>query len=626
MNPVSFLIVIAATLVSAPASTASPPDAGPHARTAAAAPAPVRYEVEFPNVVHHEARIEVTLGDLPPGAVRFRMSRSSPGRYALHEFAKNVYAVEARDGAGRELEVTRPNPYAWDVAGHDGTVTLAYTLFADRADGTYTQFDATHAHMNMPATFMWAEGHENRAIEVRFDVPAAWEWRAATQLFPTDDPWTFTAPDLQYFLDSPTELSDFELREWPVAGPDREYTIRLAVHHTGTSDEVDRYAEWVRAVVAEEIAVYGEPAPYDTGTYTFIADYLPWASGDGMEHRNSTILSSTGSLEQSAGGLIGTVSHEFFHSWNVERIRPRGLEPFDFTRANMSRELWFAEGFTSYYTPLFLARAGIVEPADYARGLTGGLDFVINSPARRFFGPAGMSMQAPFVDAATAVDPNNRGNTFISYYTYGSVLGLGLDLTLRSHFDLTLDDFMRRMWETHGAPEIPYVVEDLERELGAFTGDAAFAADFFARYVRGSELPDYEALLENAGLALRPRAPEAAFLGLVQLEPVGGGFRIGSATQIGSPLYDAGLDRGDVIRTIGGMPVTGDAEWQAVKAAHDPGQTVEIVYDTRGGRRTGSITFIADPRLEVVPFEDAGMNPTAAMLSFREAWLSSRGP
>jgi predicted metalloprotease with PDZ domain len=588
------------------------------------APPPVRYEVSFPNVVHHEARISVTLESLAPEPVEFRMSRSSPGRYAIHEFGKNVYAVEAVDGAGRALEITRPNPYQWDVAGHDGTVTLTYTLFADRADGTYAQFDETHAHMNMPATFIWARGHEDRAIEVRFDVPEDSGWKAATQLFATDDPRVFTAPNLQYFLDSPTELSDFDLREWEVAGPSGPLTIRLAIHHLGAEAEVDRYAEWVKAVVDEQIAVYGMPPESEVGGYTFIADYLPWASGDGMEHRNSTILSSTGSLARSAGGLIGTVSHEYFHQWNVERIRPRTLEPFDFERANMSRELWFAEGFTSYYTSLFLARAGIISPEQYARGLSGGLNFVINSPGRQFFGPAEMSQQAPFVDAASSIDPHNRGNTFISYYTYGSVLGLGLDLTLRSRFDLTLDDFMRHMWTTHGLPEIPYVVEDIERELGIFTQDAAFAADFFDRFVRGSELPEYERLLAHAGLMLRPRAPGDAFLGLVQLGPGDDGMTISSGTTIGSPLYEAGLDRRDVIVSIGGMPLTDDASWQAVKAAHSPGDEVEVVFESRGSTRTAALTFIADPRLEVVPYESAGSELTAAQRAFRDAWLASR--
>ncbi|MFV1988917.1 MAG: M61 family peptidase, partial [Gemmatimonadota bacterium] len=473
-------------------------------------------------------------------------------------------------------------------------------------------------------TFMWARGHDGRAIEVNFHLPAGSSWKAATQLFPTDDPWVFTAPDFQYFMDSPTELSDFDLREWQVEGPDGSATFRLAVHHTGTAAEVDAYAEWVKAIVAEEIAVFGEPAPFDGGTYTFIADYLPWASGDGMEHRNSTILSSSSSLARNARGLIGTVSHEFFHSWNVERIRPRSLEPFDFERANMSRELWFAEGFTSYYTALFLKRAGILDFEQYATGLVGGIDFVQNSPGRRFFGPAEMSMQAPFVDASTAIDPNNRTNTFISYYTYGSVIGLGLDLTLRARFGQTLDDFMRHMWAVHGKPEVPYVVEDIERELGVFTGDKEFASDFFDRYVRGSELPDYSTLLSRAGLLLRERASDDAFLGGARVREAEGGLEVVTGTRIGSPLYEAGVDRGDLIASIGDRTLTSAADWQAVRRTHAPGDETTIVFESRGRRKTAQIRFSADPRLEVVTFESAGMPVTDAMREFRGAWTDSR--
>ncbi len=588
------------------------------------APPPVRYEVSFPNTAHHEAAIAVTLADLPPGPVRFRMSRSSPGRYALHEFARNVYGVRAVDGEGKALRVTRPNPYEWTVEGHDGLVTLSYTLFADRADGTYSQFDRTHAHMNMPATFMWAPGYESRAIEVRFHAPEGSRWRVATQLFPTTDPWTFTAPDLQYFFDSPTELSDFDLREWRVPGPTDSLTIRLAIHHTGTPEEVDRYAERVRSVVLEEIAVFGEPAPYDGGTYTFIADYLPWASGDGMEHRNSTVLSSSGSLAAAADRLIGTVSHEFFHSWNVERLRPRDLEPFDFTRANMARELWFAEGFTSYYTPLFLVRAGVLGPDRYPSRLSGGLDFVIRSPARAFSGPTGMSQQAPFVDAATAVDPDNRTNTFISYYTYGSVLGLGLDLTLRSRFERSLDGFMRHMWNAQGRGGIPYTVEDLERELGLFTGDPVFAADFFDRFVRGSELPDYGSLLARAGFLLRKVAPEQAWAGSASLTATPEGLRVASGTRIGSPLYAAGLERGDLILSVEGRPVNRETDWQAVLAGHAPGDALELVFRSRGETRRVALHLAEDPRIEVVGFEEAGRELSDAMRTFRASWLGSR--
>ena len=209
----------------------------------------------------------------------------------------------------------------------------------------------------------------------------------ATQLAPTGDAYTFTAPDLQYFMDSPVEVSDHDLRSWQVRSNGRTYTIRLALHHAGTPAEAAAFTEMAKKVVAEETAAMGGLPHFDHGTYTFLADYLPQASGDGMEHRNSTVVTSSRPLSTGAAGNLGTISHEFFHAWNVERIRPRSLEPFDFERANMSGELWFAEGFTRYYTPLFIRRAGITPIEQYLPSVAGTINAVTLSPGRQLFPP-----------------------------------------------------------------------------------------------------------------------------------------------------------------------------------------------------------------------------------------------
>lgn len=473
----------------------------------------------------------------------------------------------------------------------------------------------------MPASFMWARGLDRRPIRITFKPPEDSQWRVASQLFPTGDPFTFTAPGLQYFMDSPTELSDFTVREWTVSYGGRDATVRLALHHLGTDAEADTLAARAQKIVAQQIRIFEEMPRYDVGGYTFIADYLPWASGDGMEHRNSTILTSSASLATALAGLTGTLSHEFFHSWNVERIRPRGLEPFDFTRANMSDALWFAEGFTSYFGPLALTRAGIQSPADFAHSLSGGLSQVITSPARNYFSPAEMSMRAPFVDAATAIDPGNGVNTFISYYTWGANLGLGLDLTLRQKFNRTLDGYMRLVWARYGKTEVPYTLADLERALADLTRDPAFAKDFFSRYIRGREVVDYKSLLAQAGFLLRPSKPGTAFLGLVQLDYGKDGARITGGTQIGSPLYRAGLDRGDVVISLDGQVLASDSVWQAVKAARKPGDSVPVSYRSRGRELTAQLAVDEDPRLDLVTYEEAGLPLSDEARRFRAAWL-----
>lgn len=590
----------------------------------------VDYEIRFPNRVHHEAEVTATFHGVPAGQpLQVRMSRTSPGRYALHEFAKNVYDVRATDGAGRPLAFTRPDPHQWDFAGHDGTVTVRYTLFGDRVDGTYAAIDASHAHLNIPATFLFARGMENAPVRVRFDRSAG--WRVATQLVPTADSSVFTAPNLQYFMDSPAEVSPWDVREWTVQGPGgRPSTLRLVVHHEGTAEELDRFADKARRVVAEQIALFGEPAGYDFGTYTFLADYLPWASGDGMEHRNSTVVTSSGSLARAEMGLLGTVSHEFFHSWNVERIRPASLEPFDFEEANMSGELWFAEGFTNYYDDLFIRRAGLYTDEEYAQIAGGIAAAVTNAPGRRYFSPVEMSMQAPFVDAATSIDPHNRGNTFLSYYTWGSGIGLGLDLTLRSRFEnVTLDDYMRAVWREFGraqtaelAPARPYTVADLRRVLGEVTGDTAFAGDFFRRYVEGREVVDFGALLANAGILLR-RSQAGRPVLAAQLEDAEGGVMVASYPLVFSSFYGAGIDRGDVIVSLDGRPTPNAEAFRALLEAHAAGDVVAVEVVQRGERRTVRMTLTENPSMEAVTYERAGMEVTPRMRAFREAWLRS---
>jgi predicted metalloprotease with PDZ domain len=588
---------------------------------AANSQSPVEYDISFDNAAHHEARITVRWHDIGDQPLQLRMSRSSPGRYALHEFGKNVYNVWVVNGEGEQLDVTRPDPYQWDVAGHDGTVSVTYTLYADRAGGTYSGIDLTHAHLNMPATFMWARGFDDHPIRITF-FPADEDWKVATQLVPTEDPYVFTAPDLQYFLDSPTELSDFSLRSWEVESRDTTYTIRLVVHHEGTEEDVDVYVEKAKKIVAAQTEIFGELPEFDYGVYTFIADYLPHVSGDGMEHRNSTILASTESLIDSEFRQLGTLSHEFFHAWNVERIRPEGLQPFDFERANMSDALWFAEGFTSYYGSLAERRAGESSIHDFRKDLAFWINTVANSPGRNFAAPPGMSMQAPFVDAASAIDPDNFANTFISYYTYGAAIGLALDLAIRERFDdLSLDSVMRQMWQTHGKTEDPYTVEDIRMVLADVTGSERFANDFFARYITKSGLPDYESLLANAGFVLRKANKGDATLGPVSFQFDGKDAIIADNTIMGSPLYEAGLDRGDQVVAIDRLNIRSQSRWDNVIGRYEPGDTATIHFRQRGVERSTRITFDENPTLEIVSFESADMKVTSAQLAFRNAWL-----
>ncbi|HEY7172617.1 MAG TPA: hypothetical protein VH417_17310 [Vicinamibacterales bacterium] len=589
----------------------------------------IAYRFTFPEPQHHWMQVEASFSGLAPGPLELRMSRASPGRYSLHDFAKNVYDVEVRDGTGA-LQLTRPDPYGWTVPSHGGAVTVRYKVFGDRVDGTYLAIDPTHAHINMPAAIMWARGLDESAVSVTFEPPAGAEWQVATQLHPAGTPRQFTAPNLQYLMDSPSEFGPVAFRQFTVDG----HTIRFALHHAGTSRELDSFVKDVEKVVRQEGKVFGEFPNYDPGTYTFIADYLPYANGDGMEHRNSTVITSSRSLRDDRADLLDTVAHEFFHGWNVERIRPRSLEPFDFERANMSGELWLAEGFTQYYGPLSLSRAGLVDLNATAEAFGEMIAAVTLHPGREFRSAEEMSRMAPFTDGGRTNDPTNWNNTVISYYPFGSAIALALDLTLRdrSAGRVTLDDFMRAMWRVHGKPggtregyvDHPYTIDDAEARLGEVSGDAGFARDFFARFIHGRESADYTRLLLLAGFVLRRETPTQAWWGDLRLEHRNGAVRVGVRPLSNSPGYAAGLDLDDELRQVDGTRVGSVDDVTAILKRRKPGDRVPVVYVDRSGvEKKTTVTLAEDPRIEIVPIESSGSAPTAAQRAFRAGWLGA---
>ena len=349
--------------------------------------------------------------------------------------------------------------------------------------------------------------------------------------------------------------------------------------------------------------------------YTFLACYMPNVSGDGMEHRNSTILTDTDALaEGGMKGNIGTVAHEFFHAWNVERIRPNELEPFDFSEANMTGSLWFAEGFTSYYTGLALCRSKIKTPEEYIEGLSGTFNYVWNSPAHEYFNPIEMSYQAPFVDAATSVDPTNRENTFISYYSYGSILGLALDLSLRQK-DLNLDDFMKLMWQKYGKTEVAYKISDLENTLKEYAG-GKFASEFFNKYIYDSRMPEYEDLFAQVGVKLERKGNN--YLGASTSETEKG-LRISGNTFKGSPAYEAGLSSGDIILSIDGTELKTKEDLKKLVQNSDS-DSVKVSFERNDEKKTTDVKLAKDPTYSISIDENASKEAKKN----REKWLEAK--
>ncbi|MDB4922129.1 M61 family metallopeptidase [Mucilaginibacter sp.] len=597
---------------------------------------PIFYSVSFPNAAHHEAEIVMFVPQAPDGNFKVRMSRSSAGRYATHEFGKNVYNVTATDAKGKILPIKQIEGDVYEVGSHPETVKISYTLFANLTDGTYAGIDPSHAHLNMPAAFMWIPGLEKRPIQFEFNDLDKYGWRVATQL-KHESGKVYSAPDMQYMMDSPTELSDYKISSWDVVNTDgKTEKINLTVHSDDSQAVIDNFSKMVQKMVLEEKAVYGELPTYDYGEYTFLDDVHPTVSGDGMEHRNSTcIVQPAPKVEGNEVNLLGTFSHEYFHSWNVKRIRPKSLEPFNFEHANMSSELWFAEGFTQYYGELLLMRSGFRNVDDYTDVIAGLVNSVLNKPASKKYSAPQMSRYSVFADAGVSIDPNNNNNVFTSYYFYGGAIALALDLRLRSDFNLALDDYMRTVWLNRGKVMKPYTIPDLQADLAQVTKNPKFAADFFSKFIYGLDKNDYEALLAKAGLILRKADAGKAWAGPLAVTQNRGrsgvarttgtvGLPIQASTVQGTPVYKAGLDAGDIILKADGKDVTDAKSFTDIVATKNIGDKLVVNYKNRTGEHETTIILEENPALEVVTYEKAGKELTKEQQTFRNNWLSSK--
>jgi predicted metalloprotease with PDZ domain len=579
----------------------------------------VRYDFAAPNAAHHEAEITLTISGLRQGPAIFRMSRSSPGRYATHEFGKNVYNISAEDGNGKTLTVIKTDGDVYTVPNHKGQIVLHYTLYGNYADGTYASIDPSGYHLNMPASFMWVKGLENAPITIHFaDVDNS--WKIATQLKPSGEANTFTAPGLQYFMDSPVKIGKLHTREWKVANPDHKtYTFRLALEAEASESLVDSFTQKLQLIVKEAQAVFGEVPAYDNGSYTFIASLNPYVHGDGMEHRNSTMITS-GRVFTGANSFLGTFAHEFFHCWNVERIRPKSLEPFNFEKSNMSEGLWVAEGFTQYYGLLLMRRAGLTPDSIFNLQMASLVNAKENTPGGKYYTPLENSQRAVFVDAGVSVDRTNYPNMFTSYYSHGGALALALDMELRDRPGKSLDGFMRELWKRFGKTEKPYTMNGLQDALAAYT-NADFAKVFFTKYVYGHASIDYGKLLSKAGLEVTSMGAVADITGITRLETVNGKLVVADNSIRDTPLYDAGVDAGDELTELDGVALHNEQDLESILSRHKAGDQLKMVYKHRNALIETSIKLKGNTVLNVIPSNKLN---TSVQEKLKSDWQSSK--
>ena len=583
-----------------------------------------------------EVAIEVELPpELNDKPLRFQMAKWSPGRYAVFDFAKNVQEFRAFDGrcppgtpCTRKTvrTVTRIDDQTWSVepAGST-TLTVLYKVFANDLSGTFSQLDERHANYNGGSIFMYIAGHKPDPVNLVIDPPAGWKIVNGRMDRPGQTEWQF--PNWDILIDTPTEIApDWTQDSFEVDG--KKYHV--VVHSFGP--EGGKRAALVRDVekiVRAQVAMWGPP---EFTEYTFLIHYAADDhSGDGMEHLTSTQIIEPGALGEPGvyEDTLGTVSHEFFHVWNVKRLRPVELGPWDFTRPLNTRGLWVAEGFTNYYGHLMLRRARIWDDKRFLNRQAQTIRGIESAPGSRLMSAEESSLSAPFIDDAAHAQLTNLENTAISYYPKGELIGMVMDLLIRGRTKgkSSLDDVMRRMYDEFyvKSPNSSYYLrgrgyqpEDLERIVVEVAG--AEFHDFFKRHVRNVEVLPYEEAFGYAGLWLVRTTAKEPFNAGLSLEFEGDVALIENVRNY-SPAETAGLQKNDEIVSLGGRKVTKDS-WLKTLARYKKGESVPVVVK-RDRRTIKREMIMGDPeRVEYRIEEKADATPQQR--GIRTAWLSGR--
>ena len=483
----------------------------------------VAYSISMREPASHLFEVHVDVTDLKGvDHLDFQMPRWSPGRYAVFDFAKNVQEARATaycpPGAMCKqvpMSVTRLDTQTWRVTADSAqgavaalsSVTFTYKVFADDLSGTFSQLDRRHANFNGGSVFVYVVGHKQDAATLKVEAPAGWKTINGRSTRP--DQTEFQFPNYDELIDTPTEVApDFTVQTFEVGGK----TYRVVVHSFG--EEGGRRDELVKSlekIVRAETATMGAP---EFEQYTFLFHFDPTAGrGDGMEHLNSTQIISTRALSEHGvlEGTLGGAAHEFFHVWNVKRLRPVGLGPWDFTRPLVTQGLWIAEGFTNYYGKLSQRRAGLWDDERLLNSYAAEIGGIENSPGSKLTSAVESSILAPFLDRASNDQHTNIQNTLVSYYPKGETLALPLDLLIRgrSKGRASLDEVMRRAYEEFylKSPNDSYYLKGRGYTVDEFQRLASQVAgfdlsDFFRRHVYGVEPPPYEEALSYVGLRL----------------------------------------------------------------------------------------------------------------------------
>ncbi|MDX2241210.1 MAG: M61 family metallopeptidase [Leptolyngbyaceae cyanobacterium bins.302] len=570
------------------------------------------YQVSMPEPSSHLFEVSLQVKGWQPHVnqhFELKMPVWTPGSYLVREYAKHLQDFTATSLTGQPLKWTKAGKNHWQIDTREFTdFTIQYRVYANELSVRTNHLDLTHGYFNGAGLFCYVPGYEYCPLQVKI-VPPRPDWRVTTSLVPVaDEVNTFEATNFDGLVDSPFEIGRHRLYDFEAAGKPHQ----LAVWGEGNLEPDGLLADMQR-VIEVEANLFGG-LPYDR--YLFLLHLSSQGFG-GLEHKNccSLIYQRFGFRnKEKYDRFIQLVAHEFFHLWNVKRIRPKALETFDYDQENYTPSLWFSEGTTSYYDLVIPYRAGVYDVRAYLNSLGKEITRFLTTPGRQVQPLAESSYDAWIkLYRQDANSPNSQ----MSYYLKGEMVSLLLDLLIRERHNngRSLDDVMRLMWERFGKSEIGFTPEELERaieEIASFD-----LSEFFQKYLHTTDNLPFDEYLEPFGLRLLPDGDGSLpWLGLT-LKTENGRDMIKFVEQ-GSPAQRVGMDAGDELLAMNGIRVTAEQLNDRLRD-FQPGHLIQVAFFHQEELRLTMLT-LGEPRpsrYQIVPCD----RPTRKQEQKFQGWL-----
>jgi predicted metalloprotease with PDZ domain len=533
-------------------------------------PPRLHYTVAMPHPTSHLFEVTLQVQGWQPATLDLKMPVWTPGSYLVREYSRHLQDFSAIDDQGRQLAWQKRGKQHWQVetpAQSELVVTIRYRIFANDLTVRTNHLDGTHGFFNGAALFFYVPGWQQQPLTVTIVPPYA-DWQVATTLSPVPGQrHTFVAQDFDRLVDSPFEIGLHQTHLFTVLGKPHAYVI------WGQGNvAVDRLVQDTQKIIEVEAAIFGG-LPYDR--YQFLLHLAPNGFG-GLEHKDSCTLiydrlgfRAKGKYER----FLQLVAHEFFHLWNVKRIRPKALEVFDYAAENYTPSLWFCEGTTSFYDLIIPFWAGIYDAKVLLKNLGQEITNYLNTPGR-LVQPLSESSFDAWIKLYRP--DANSANAQISYYLKGEMVSLLLDLAIRIKHrnDRSLNQVMQQLWEQFGKAEIGFTPEQLKAVIESVAGFDL--SDFFNRYIHGTEELPFDEYFAAFGLRLQSNQAEAdrpPAIGLtVKTE---NGREIIKFVEAQSPAQQAGIDPGDELLAIAGFRVGPNQLNERLKD-YQPGDVITV--------------------------------------------------